>query len=108
MPNILEIDKDLYNALVESFGEVILREKIDDILISAIEGRLAQFNSEILKFEEKYGLPFHEFDKKWDEDKIKDKHSYEVESNFMDWEMLEMEKKELLTALFRLKGMKKK
>ena len=108
MPNILEIDEELYNVLVESFGEDILREKIDDILISAIESRLAQFNNEILKFEEKYGLPFHEFGKKWNEDKIKDKHSYEVESDFMDWEMLEMEKKELLSAFSRLKGMKKK
>ncbi|MBI5192096.1 MAG: hypothetical protein HZA08_01495 [Nitrospirae bacterium] len=108
MPNILEIDKDLYNALVESFGEVILREKIDDILFSAIESRLAKFNNEILKFEEKYGLPFYEFERNWDEDKIQDKHSYEVESDFMDWEMLGMEKKELLSALTRLKGVKKK
>ncbi|MEK6682334.1 MAG: hypothetical protein AABY79_10260 [Nitrospirota bacterium] len=108
MPNILEIDKDLYNALVESFGEDALKEKIDDILISAIESRLEQYNSEILKFEEKYGLPFHEFEKKWNGGKIKDKHSYEVESDFMDWEMLEMEKKELLSALSRLKGLKKK
>ena len=108
MPNILEIDKDLYNALVEAFGEDALKEKIDDILISAIESRLEQYNSEILKFEEKYGLPFHEFEKKWNGGKIKDKHSYEVESDFMDWEMLEMEKKELLSALSRLKGLKKK
>ena len=93
---------------MESFGEDALKEKIDDILISAIESRLEQYNSEILKFEEKYGLPFHEFEKKWNGGKIKDKHSYEVESDFMDWEMLEMEKKELLSALSRLKGLKKK
>ena len=108
MPNILEIDKDLYNALVESFGEDSLRENIDVLLMSAVEGRLTKFNNEILKFEGKYGLPFHEFEKKWNEDKIKDRHGYEVESDFMDWEMLEMEKKELLSALSRLKGMKKK
>ena len=55
MPNILEIDKELYNALVESFGEDSLRENIDVILMSAVEGRLTKFNNEILKFEEKYG-----------------------------------------------------
>ncbi|MEW6417774.1 MAG: hypothetical protein AB1480_06600 [Nitrospirota bacterium] len=108
MPNILEIDKDIYNALVESFGEDALKDKIDDILLSAIENRLEQYTREILKFEEKYGVPFTEFEKMWDEGKIKDRQSYEAESNFIDWEMLEMEKRDLLSALSRLKSFKKK
>jgi hypothetical protein len=108
MPNVLEIDKDMYNALVESFGEDVLREKLDGLFISAIESRLEQFSREILKFEEKYGISFKEFEQRWDGDEIKDKHSYEVESDFIDWEMLEMEKKELIALLYRLKGVKKK
>lgn len=40
MSNILEIDTEIYNALVDSFGEGVLKEKIDDILLSAIENRL--------------------------------------------------------------------
>lgn len=107
MPNILEIDKDIYNALVESFGEDTLKEKIDDILLSAIESRLDNYNHEILKFEERYGLSFKEFERMWDKDKIENKYSYEVEGDFVDWEMLEMEKKELLSALSRLKGLNK-
>jgi hypothetical protein len=43
----------------------------------------------------------------WDEESIKAKHSHEVEGDFIDWEMLEMEKKELLSALSRLKSIKK-
>ncbi len=108
MPHVLEIDKDIYTALVESFGEEALKDKIDDILLSALESRLEQYSREILKFEEKYGMSFKEFAEKWDKGEIKDKHSYEVESDFIDWEMLEMEKKDLISVLSRLKGIRKK
>jgi len=98
----LTIDPEIYKALQESFGESALREKINEILLSGLESRLEKYNHEILKFEEKYGVPFIEFEKLWDSGKIKDRHSYEVESNFMDWEMLEMEKRDLLKVLSRL------
>ncbi len=103
MPGTLEINSDIYKALVESFGEETLKKNIDDILLSAVENRLEQFNNEILKFEEKHGIPFVEFEKLWNEDKIKDKFSSEIESDFIDWEMLEMEKKELISVLFKLR-----
>ncbi len=108
MPNILEIDKDIYNALVESFGKDALKEKIDGILLSAIENRIEYYTREILKFEEKYGVSFKEFEEKWNEEKIENRHSHEIEGDFIDWEMLEMEKKDLLLVLAKLKGFKKK
>lgn len=108
MPNILEIDKDIYNALVESFGENTLKEKIGDILLSAIENRIEYYTREILKFEGKYGASFKEFEKSWNEGKIENRHSHEVEGDFIDWEMLEMEKKDLAAVLAKLKGFKKK
>ena len=107
MTNALEIDRDIYNALIESFGEEALKEKTDDIFLSAMENLLEKYSREILKFEEKYGVSFKEFEKMWDEGSIKDKHSHEIEGDFIDWEMLETEKKELLLALSRLKGFKK-
>ncbi|HLP46453.1 MAG TPA: hypothetical protein VK186_15435 [Candidatus Deferrimicrobium sp.] len=53
---------------------------------------MKEYNREILKFEKKYGLKFKEFEKMWDEGKIEDKNSNEIEGDFMDWEMMEMEK----------------
>ena len=108
MPNTLEINKDIYKSLVESFGEDALKGKIDDILLSAIENRLEYYTREILKLEEKYGVSFKEFEQMWDKNKIKNKHGHEVESDFIDWEMLEMEKKELISVLPKLKGIKRK
>ncbi|NIM10964.1 MAG: hypothetical protein GTO45_03170 [Candidatus Aminicenantes bacterium] len=103
MANVIEIDNDLYKALVESFGQEVLKEKINTFLISAIETQLEKYTGEILKFEKKYGTSFNEFEKMWDEGIIENKHSYEIEGDFMDWEMMEMEKKDLLTALSKLK-----
>jgi uncharacterized protein with von Willebrand factor type A (vWA) domain len=90
--NTVEIDKNLYKAMVESFGKEILKEKINSFLLSAMEAQLKKCNREILKFEKKYGHTFKEFEKMWDEGKIEDKHSNEIEGDFMDWEMMEMEK----------------
>jgi hypothetical protein len=108
MNNTLEINTEIYKVLVESFGEKTLKEKLDDILLSAIEGRLKEFTDNILKFEEKYGVSFDEFEKMWDSGKIRNKYSYDVESDFIDWEMLEMEKSELLLALSKIKSLKEK
>lgn len=106
MPNIIEIDKNLYKALVESFGQDVVKDKINTFLVSAIETQLEKYTGEILKFEKKYGTSFNEFEKKWDEEKIENRHSYEIESDFMDWEMMEMEKKDLLSALSKLQAHK--
>ena len=108
MTTTLEIDQKIYDALVESFGEAALKGKIDDILLSAMENLLEQYAKRILALEEKYGVSFATFEKMWDEDKVKDRYGHEVEGDFMDWEMLEMEKRDMLSALARLRGVGKK
>jgi hypothetical protein len=100
--NVVEIDKTLYKAMLESFGKEILKEKINSFLLSAMEAQLEKYSREILKFEKKYGRTFNEFERMWDEGEIEEKHSNEVEGDFMDWEMMEMEKKEFLTILARV------
>ena len=103
MANVIEIDKSLYNTLVESFGQEVLKEKVNAFLVTALESQLEKYSREILTFEKKYAFSFKEFEKMWDEDKIENRHSHEVEGDFIDWEMMEMEKRELLSALSKLK-----
>jgi hypothetical protein len=103
MPKTITIDDDLYTALVSSIGTENLREKVRKIFILALEAILEKYTREILLFEEKYGMSFEEFETLWDGNKITDKHSYETESDFIDWEMLEMEKKDLLSLIKELK-----
>ena len=102
----LLLDEYIYVALVNSTGEANLDKVIEDLLLEALESKLERYGREILRFEQKYGMTFSEFDKSWVADQIEEKHSYEVESDFIDWEMLEMEKKDLLKVLSRIKGKK--
>ena len=83
-----------------------LKDKINTFLVAALETQLEKYTDEILEFERKYGTSFYEFEKMWDEGKIENRHSHEIESDFMDWEMMEMEKKGLLTALSKLQAPK--
>jgi hypothetical protein len=102
MTQTVEIDQGIYNALKDSFGEAALKERLNDILLSAVESRLQKYNQEILAFEEKYGTTFQEFDKMWDDGKIVDRHSETVESDFIDWEICEMEKRELIQVISKM------
>lgn len=83
-----------------------LQEKLERSFIQTLEHRLAQCSQAILGFETKYGLTFAEFARAWDSGQIPGRYSYEVESDYCDWEALEMEKRKLLKALLRLKAAK--
>jgi hypothetical protein len=89
---------DVYEILHRSYGETALREKVNDFLLQGMHLTLERYNRDILSVEEKYGYNFQEFERRWDEDTIADKHSYAIESDFIDWEMLEGGKK-VLTQL---------
>ncbi len=106
MTHTLEINNTIYTALLDSFGEKSLKEKVNDIFVSGIENLLEKYTRKILKFEEKYAISFQEFERSWEEGKLHNKHSHEIESDYIDWEMMEAEKKELLTALSKLQTQK--
>ncbi len=103
MSRTIEIDHNIYKVLLETFGEISLKNKLNEILFFGIESRLEKYNREIVEFEEKYGVPFKKFESMWDNDELINRHSYEIESDFIDWEMLEMEKKDLMKALSQIK-----
>lgn len=103
MTTQLEIDSEVYQALQDSFGEDSLKSKLPQLLVSALENRLEKYHQEILRLEAKHGASFREFADMWESGEIEDRHSYEIESDYMDWEMYEAEKKELITALRRMK-----
>ena len=103
MTTTIEIDREVYQVLEESFGKKALKESISEILISALESKLEKYSRGILLFEAKYGISFDEFATMWSNNKIAEPFSYEVESDYVDWEMLEMEKKDLIAAVSRIK-----
>jgi hypothetical protein len=62
--------------------------------------KLKDCNGKIALFEARYGVDFDTFKNSWNKSKITNKHSYQVESDYIDWEALEMLKKDLLGVLF--------
>lgn len=96
MTTAIHLRPDMYEILRRFYGETMLREKVTDILLQGVVSTLEQYNREKLTFEKKYGCGFQEFERRWDNDAIPDKHGYAVESDFIDWEVLEGEKRLLL------------
>jgi hypothetical protein len=74
-------------------------EKIERLTQETLSSKLRECNEEILKFETKYGMAFEDFKNAWDEDKIPDKRSHEVETDYIEWEAVSMEKNRWLSAL---------
>jgi hypothetical protein len=79
-------------------------EKIEMLALDSFVSKLKECNEEILEFETKYGLSFGEFEKAWDEDEIRDKHSHEVETDYIEWEAIEQEKSRWLSVLRKMRG----
>ncbi|MEK6656745.1 MAG: hypothetical protein AABY79_03675 [Nitrospirota bacterium] len=76
-----------------------LDEKINNLLETNTLMRLKECEDKIFEFESKYGMDFEGFKKAWKAKSIKEKHSHEVERDFMEWEGFEAERKKWLIAL---------
>ncbi len=78
----------------------------DDKLLRLLETYLASqiraCEPEIWSYEVKYRSTFAEFARAWEQDEIPNKHSHEVERDYMEWEGLVAEKQRWLERLRRL------
>ena len=85
--------------MLDAFSGRDYKEKFGNLIRESIKAKIKECNELISKFETKYKVEFEEFKKLWEADKIEEKHSYEVETDFLEWEALEMEKAEWLRLL---------
>ena len=96
------ISKALYKALSDLTGEV----RIDVALYTAVKElaklKLADAKSRLKQFEEKSQMAFDAFQKAWNEDRIPNKHSYEVEKDYWEWEAAVTDAQRLHEILERL------
>lgn len=76
-----------------------LAEKLEHLTRENLEYHLRACNEALSRFEAKYGLTFADFARAWQEGKIPNKHAYEVERDFMEWEARSQEKEDLLSAM---------
>jgi len=87
---------------IRSFSGETVEAKIIYLARETIAAKLKACNERISDYEFRYGMSFRDFDAAWDRDGIPDKHSYQVESDFIEWEALEMEKQHWLSHVREL------
>lgn len=95
------LDEKLVERL-QSFSGKTVQAKIMYLARETIASKLKDCNQRISDYEFRYGKSFADFDAAWDQDEIRNKHSYQVESDFIEWEALEMEKQHWLSLIREL------
>jgi len=101
MPAVMVSDK-LLRVLEDFAPGADLEAKLENLTRESLEHQLRACNEALSRFEAKYGLTFADFARAWQEDKMANKYSHEVERDFMEWEAQHIEKEDLLAALRKL------
>lgn len=78
-------------------------EKIKHLTMEFVQNKLKECKEEIFKFEIKYGMEFKDFENKWNNNEIKNRHSHEIEKDYIEWEAIEMEKTQWLYKLIEMR-----
>jgi hypothetical protein len=76
-----------------------LGAKLEYLTRESLEHNLRACNEALSRFEAKYGQTFTDFVQAWQEGRIPQQYSHEVERDFMEWEARHQEKEDLLAAV---------
>ncbi len=98
----LQLSASIKKILESAPGENLER-KIFNLVLSDLERRLHLCAERILEFEKKYGMSFPDFEQAWRRGEIAEKHSHEVERDYMEWESLVDEHQVVLAQLRKIK-----
>jgi hypothetical protein len=82
----LVIPKPAYNILRRLTGESRPDVALSLALKDLIRLKIGSARNTIQSLEQKYGMPFAEFESQWQAEKISGKYSYEVEQDYLTWE----------------------
>jgi len=80
------ISKSLYKILTDLTGEARLDVALHLATRELVWLKLKEMAKPIEQFEQRYQMDFDQFKQAWDENQVADKHSYEVERDYWEWE----------------------
>jgi len=96
------ISKPIHRILSDLTGE----ERFDLALQLATKDlvrlKLKEAAENITTFEQRYKMDFEKFKRAWEKGKVPDKHSYEIEKDFWEWEAAAGDQKRLRQMLEQL------
>jgi hypothetical protein len=82
----LVISKSIYKILTDLTGEARFDVALHLATKELVALKLKEVEEQINQFEQRHQMDFNRFSQAWNEDKIADKHSYEVERDYWEWE----------------------
>lgn len=97
------ISKDTAKLLKDITGEPRLDAAVRMTVKDALEHRLESIEKKVNKLREKYGKKFSEFEESWNKGEIKNKYSYDIESDYWEWEELVTRRKKIENALSEIR-----
>ena len=80
------ISKPLHQILASLTGENRADVALELAAKDLLRLRLKEVEERVYGFESRYRMKYAEFKQAWDANKIADKHSYEVERDYWEWE----------------------
>lgn len=102
MNEVDSVSSDTAKLLKDVTGESNLDSAVRITVEDAMRHRLERLEEQIEGFEQRYDMGFEVFEQKWQEGEIDDKHSYDVEKDYWEWEGLISRQKKLEEALEQL------
>lgn len=82
------VSPQLLKALTDITGEMHLDSALRIVTQDAIAHRLESIAKQLQIFEQKYGVPFEQFDLRVQAEEFPNQYSYEVEQDYLEWEGL--------------------
>lgn len=84
----MTLAKNISKTLLEVTGEPRVEMAIYGLLKDAIEHRIEKIETDIKKLEDKYLMTFEDFAERFHKETIPDSYSYNVETDYLEWEGL--------------------
>ena len=79
-----------------------LASSIEAVTLDALRLRLREVADQLGMFEARYGRAFEQFAADWNAGRVADRFAHRIERDFMEWEALTMERRELLDLIREL------
>jgi hypothetical protein len=96
------ISKPIHRILVDLTGETRFDVALHVATKDLVRLKLKEVGEQRRRFEERYQMDFEAFKQAWNEDQIPNKHSYEVERDYWEWEAAVTDERRLRETLEEL------
>jgi hypothetical protein len=96
------ISKPIHKILTDLTGEIRFDVALHLATKDLVRLKLKEVEEQRKRFEERYQMDFEAFKQAWNEDQIPNKHSYEVERDYWEWEAAVTDERQLRETLEEL------